>query len=209
MYAAHKAAGGMTSVYRQLGTGCERLFRTVIGNTLNLKPEMLTWGYDVEESDGKTKRLTLDARIDISSVSNPIARKRVKQWVATSATSLGISKSRSNELLGAVFEVRQGYKSADAKRQNADLRNASRAFSENYLPVIAVLSTQISETLLRRYRNGNMLVLTGDRTGDVLKDTYAFMREVVGYPLDRFFERNTEALRFQVNQILLALLSPK
>jgi len=27
MYAAHKAAGGMTSVYRQIGIGCEQLFR--------------------------------------------------------------------------------------------------------------------------------------------------------------------------------------
>ena len=30
MYAAHKAAGGMTSIYRQLGIGCEKLFRRVI-----------------------------------------------------------------------------------------------------------------------------------------------------------------------------------
>ena len=29
MYAAHRAAGGMTSVYRQIGIGCERLFRTL------------------------------------------------------------------------------------------------------------------------------------------------------------------------------------
>jgi len=27
MYAAHKAAGGMTSLYRQIGVGCENLFR--------------------------------------------------------------------------------------------------------------------------------------------------------------------------------------
>nr|MCM0589776.1 hypothetical protein [Gloeotrichia echinulata DEX184] len=27
MYAAHKAAGGITSLYRQLGIGCERLIR--------------------------------------------------------------------------------------------------------------------------------------------------------------------------------------
>ena len=37
MYAAHKAAGGMTSIYRQLGTGCERLFRAVIGDTLKIE----------------------------------------------------------------------------------------------------------------------------------------------------------------------------
>ena len=29
MYSAHKAAGGITSVYRQIGIGCERLVRTI------------------------------------------------------------------------------------------------------------------------------------------------------------------------------------
>ncbi len=33
MYAAHKAAGGMTSIYRQIGIGSERLFRTVSRGT--------------------------------------------------------------------------------------------------------------------------------------------------------------------------------
>src|SRR5947207_4063675 len=36
MYAAHKAAGGMTSIYRQLGTGCDNLFRAVIRDALLL-----------------------------------------------------------------------------------------------------------------------------------------------------------------------------
>ena len=30
MYAAHKAAGGMTSIYRQIGIGCEHLFREIL-----------------------------------------------------------------------------------------------------------------------------------------------------------------------------------
>ncbi len=33
MYAAHRLAGGMTSVYRQIGIGCERLFRAVLMDT--------------------------------------------------------------------------------------------------------------------------------------------------------------------------------
>jgi hypothetical protein len=33
MYSAHKAAGGMTSIYRQIGIGCERLFRQIIMDT--------------------------------------------------------------------------------------------------------------------------------------------------------------------------------
>jgi hypothetical protein len=33
MYTAHKAAGGMTSIYRQIGIGCENLFRKVLQDT--------------------------------------------------------------------------------------------------------------------------------------------------------------------------------
>jgi hypothetical protein len=47
MYAAHKAAGGMTSVYRQLGIGCERLFRGVIQDSLSLTAEQANWEYSV------------------------------------------------------------------------------------------------------------------------------------------------------------------
>lgn len=34
MYSAHKAAGGITSVYRQIGIGCERLVRAIFWITL-------------------------------------------------------------------------------------------------------------------------------------------------------------------------------
>ncbi len=34
MYTAHKVAGGMTSVYRQIGIGCERLFRRILRDQL-------------------------------------------------------------------------------------------------------------------------------------------------------------------------------
>ena len=39
MYAAHKAAGGMTSVYRQIGIGCERLFRAILRDAFDLTDE--------------------------------------------------------------------------------------------------------------------------------------------------------------------------
>jgi hypothetical protein len=43
MYAAHKAAGGMTSVYRQIGIGCEKLFRTILKDSFDLGDEDVTW----------------------------------------------------------------------------------------------------------------------------------------------------------------------
>src|SRR5690242_4453830 len=36
MYAAHKAAGGMTSIYRQIGIGCEAIFRRLLQDSLGL-----------------------------------------------------------------------------------------------------------------------------------------------------------------------------
>jgi hypothetical protein len=46
-------------------------------------------------------------------------------------------------LTGTVFEVRQGYKSKDSKRQNADIANAATAYTKAYLPCAVILSTQI------------------------------------------------------------------
>src|SRR3954452_9039973 len=47
IYAAHKAAGGMTSIYRQLGIGGERLFRQVIRDQLGLDAEQAQWTYTI------------------------------------------------------------------------------------------------------------------------------------------------------------------
>src|SRR3989304_3310260 len=39
LYAAHKAGGGMTSVYRQIGIGCQRLIQRILMDTLSLTAE--------------------------------------------------------------------------------------------------------------------------------------------------------------------------
>ncbi len=39
MYAAHKAAGGITSIYRQIGIGCEALFKQILIDELGLTSE--------------------------------------------------------------------------------------------------------------------------------------------------------------------------
>lgn len=46
MYAAHKAAGGMTSIYRQVGIGCERIFRAVLCDSLGLTIQQASWEYE-------------------------------------------------------------------------------------------------------------------------------------------------------------------
>ena len=128
-------------------------------------------------------------------------------WLRDAAVFLALNEKK-RRLKGAVFEVRQGYKSADAKRQNADLTFGMRSMNDGYVPVITVFSSQISETILRRYRNGQILVTTETRCGDPVKDTYAFFSEVIGYSLSDFFERNAHQIREEVGIILTGLLSP-
>ena len=56
MYAAHKTAGSMTSVYRQIGIGCERLFRQIIfEQTGYINYSSSQWSYDTTTRAGKKK----------------------------------------------------------------------------------------------------------------------------------------------------------
>lgn len=207
MYAAHKAAGGMTSIYRQIGIGCERLFRAIVQNQLQLSDEQVRWGFDVTEGtgdDARTKRLTLDARIDSGHLKDKAARARVEDWLTRARGAIKVK----NRITGAVFEVRQGYKSADSKRQNADLLFGIRAYDESYLPVVLVFSNQVSQTVVQRYRDANLIILTGKLDNDDCTSTYAFSENVLNYSLAGFFQRNTDALKLEMAAILKALLSP-
>ena len=113
-------------------------------------------------------------------------------------------------LTGVVFEVRQGYKSKDSKRQNADIANAASAYVKSYLPCVAVLSNQIDEDVLRRYRSASWVVVTGTvGIDDPLTSTYDFMRSVVGYDLGGFFGRNAATLQAAVAQVLQTLLDSR
>ncbi len=113
-------------------------------------------------------------------------------------------------LTGTVFEVRQGYKSKDSKRQNADIANAAAAYTRGYFPCAALLSRQIDTDVLFRYRAAQWSVVTGTvGTADPLTSTYAFMHDVVGYDLAAFFERNAGTLRQELYTILVALLTPE
>ena len=214
MFAAHKAAGGMTSIYRQLGIGSERLFRQVLRDQLALAADQVTWSYevlpglDVDDAakELKARVLSLDGRVELEDVDCPDARNRIKNWIDAQRDRLNISAP----LRGAVFEVRQGYKSADSKRQNADLANAAQALGHGFLPVLTIMSTQINEVVHARYTTGNWSVLMGTvGEGDPLRSTYDFVHQVVGYDLAGFFERNTSRLRAGTENILRALLEAK
>lgn len=166
MYAAHKAAGGMTSIYRQVGMGGQWIFNHLLRDCLGLTEEQANWTYLVPNTEGGTRPLSLDGRVDLADVVNAEARDRLKVWLDGGLRKLLIDpKAKNAPTKGAVFEVRQGYKSKDSKRQNADIANAAHAYVEGYMPVVVLLSTQIDGDLATRYTQARWLLLTGTKNG--------------------------------------------
>lgn len=205
MFAAHKAAGGMTSLYRQLGIGSERLIRQVLRNQLALTEDDVRWSYEFPYG-GAVRLITLDGRIELDAIHDIETKERVRNWIDEQKKVLKISVP----LRGAVLEVRQGYKSADSKRQNGDLASSVQAVAHGYLPVLTIMSTQINKTVRTRYMAGRWAVLAGTTdTQDAMTSTFAFFREVVGYDLAAFFERNADQLREEVHVVLKHLLEAK
>lgn len=210
MYAAHKAAGGMTSVYRQIGIGCEKLFRTILKDSLDLKAEDVIWSYALPLASGKTRTLSLDGRVPLDQIPDAGKRDRFRSWMKSYGDKIGVDPKVFDSLTGTVFEVRQGYKSKDSKRQNADIANAATAYTKGYLPCAVILSGQIDGDILLRYRMEKWGIVTGIvGANDPLISTYDFMRDVVGYDMADFFKRNSEALHKEIDAVLKALLAPE
>ena len=209
MYAAHKAAGGMTSVYRQLGIGAQWIFNQVLQDHLGLTKEEANWTYQVPSAiPEKVRSLSLDARIAPEKIRNAEAKVRVQQWMEAAFEKLLLPEERRRTITGTVFEARQGYKSKDSKRQNADISNAANAYVHGYMPVLLLFSNQLDQVLAERYAGAQWLILRGVTGGSSLNSTYAFCREVVGYDLAGFFERNSAKIRANMEQTLKTLLSP-
>jgi hypothetical protein len=207
MYAAHKAAGGMTSVYRQIGIGSQWIFYQMLQDYLGLLPEQATWSYMVEGTGSKQRKLSLDGRIQVADVVDAVPRKRVQDWINAVAEKIGLPEDTVSNIKGVVFEARQGYKSKDSKRQNADIANASKAYAHLYIPVIILFSTQIDSDVAHRYQENLWLLLTGSVHGSSTTSTYAFCRDVVGYDLADFFTRYSPRIKSEVENVLNTLLS--
>ncbi len=207
VYAAHKAAGGMTSVYRQIGIGCQRLFQQILQDALGLTAADATWSYRVSAPGAKARTIALDARIPLGKVGNDDARVRCEAWLAAALAHIGLASRHERSLDGCVFEVRQGYKSKDAKRQNADISNAANAFAHHYFPVMCLLSVQIPDSLAGRYARAHWLILRGTASGTPTDSTYVFARDVLGYDLAEFFRRNSAAIKKEMIAVLEGLLA--
>jgi hypothetical protein len=196
----------MTSVYRQIGLGCQLVFQNLLQDMLGLSPADATWSYKVRVRGAKVRTLALDGRIPLDRIAATVARKRVESWLAQATESVGLKGKSAAGLDGCVFEVRQGYKSNDAKRQNADVSNAANAFAHRYLPVMLLLSVQIPDNLAERYARAHWLILRGTVAGTPTDSTYVFCRDVLGYDLAGFFRRNSQAIKGETLAVFEGLL---
>ncbi|QJB29855.1 hypothetical protein HF329_00420 [Chitinophaga oryzae] len=207
MYAAHKAAGGMTSVYRQIGIGCELIFREVLVDTTQYAARQWAhWSYTAKTSEGKDKTLSLDGRLELNQIANVPLKERLIKWMHEYCNELSIKQFPQN---GVVFEVRQGYKSKDSKRQNADIDNATVAWANGYLPIFAIFSSQIDSSIVLRYRNNRCGIMVGSLSEDPGVSIFAFCKNILGYDLADFFKRNSPKIKDEVFSILNALLDAK
>jgi hypothetical protein len=204
MYSAHKAAGGMTSVYRQIGKGCENLFKEILMGSLEYtERSFVEWSYTTSTKAGKEKKLSLDGRILFSEIHNALIKKNILNWTEEYCNIIHANKPEK----GIVFEVRQGYKSKDSKRQNADIDNIAVAWSQGYLPVFAVFSGQIDHDLVLRYKNSRGGVIVGNLIGSPYESLFTFCKNILNYDLENFFKTNTQIIKEEMYATLKALLN--
>lgn len=206
VYAAHKAAGGLTSVYRQIGMGSQSVFQAILRDHLGLAVADSVWSYTVRGARGKRRTLSLDGWIPLEKVAVEDRRRPTIDWLTGAAEYVGLRKADAKDLRGAVFEVRQGYKSKDSKRQNADVANAASAYAARHLPVVVLLSTQIDDDVAERYARAQWLILRGTVGGTRYDSTYVFCKEVLGYDLAAFFKRNSAAIKKETLAVFEGLL---
>ncbi|MFQ3591329.1 MAG: hypothetical protein SNJ67_13665, partial [Chloracidobacterium sp.] len=136
-------------------------------------------------------------------ITNAEVKERVTKWLTEYCRILGAQIPAH----GAVFEVRQGYKSKDSKRQNGDINNIAVAWAQGYMPVFAIFSGQIDGDLVRRYQNNRGAILVGRMDGGSTSSLFDFCKFVLGFDLAGFFERNSPAIKKEVHRTLEALLN--
>lgn len=203
LYTAHHAGAAMTSLYRKLGDGCQNLWRAIIRDQFGVDDEQAKWSYEIPKAGGRKTVRELDGYLDILEFPPSDALESFKAWLPKAKSQLGAKLNPR----GAVFEVRQGYKSQDAKRAGGDVDNAGQIALQSCLPVLTVFSTQLPVPIARRYRANGWLILAGDLSDDPLTSTYAFSRDVMGFDLAEFLDGHVEQLRTETTRVFEGLLS--
>jgi len=102
IYTAHRVAGGMTSIYRQIGLGCQWVFNKILQDALSLNEEEANWSYNIPGVTLKGRKLSLDGRIPIRSVT-PTKMSVITKWLREAASMLELESDAIEALKGAAF----------------------------------------------------------------------------------------------------------
>lgn len=157
-------------------------------------------------SNGKERTLSLDGRIILEKIPNDVVRQRCLNWMSQVANDLHLASSVKDAMTGIVFEVRQGYKSKDSKRQNADIANASNAYANGYIPCLMVMSTQIDDDIVSRYKVAKWAILQGYVGETPFVSTYDFFDQIIGFDFVKFMRDNQEYFKEKINLVLEQLM---
>ena len=76
----------------------------------------------------------------------------------------------------------------------------------NICPWSLLLSSQIDGDVAERYQRARWLLLRGTTKGTSLDSAYVFTKQVVGYDLAAFFQRNSAVLKERIEGVLQKLL---
>jgi hypothetical protein len=152
-------AGGLTSVYRQIGVGTEHLLRAIIRDSLGLTAEETTWSYRYRKPNGKTGVHSLDAKISFADLSD--AQRRIFiEWMEVVGPHVDLTPANGS---GYKVSFLKSGKVIKARTLNVRMRIYVRheCLSGGIASCIHDLSQQVSETVIDRYRKDKMAVLTG------------------------------------------------
>lgn len=72
--------------------------------------------------------------------------------------------------------------------------------------MLVLFSTQIDGDVAARYTQARWLLMTGSTDGNSIDSTYVFSRDILGYDLAGFFQRNSPRIKTDIEQILVTLL---
>lgn len=166
----------------------------------------MTWSYTVTGANGKERTLSLDGRIILDKIPDNEVKDRCTAWMVQIANNLELVAPIREAIVGIVFEVRQGYKSKDSKRQNADIAYAANAYANGYIPCLMVMSTQIDDDIVARYNVAKWAILQGLIGTSPYASTFSFFKEVVGFNFVEFMNNNQGYFKEKIQLVLERLM---
>ena len=95
--------------YRQIGIGCEKLFRTILQDAFDLTDEEANWSYEIPTSGGRTRKFYLDGRVRLDKINDSDAKQRFHDWMRQSAELVNVDPDVFATLKGAVLVGYHGH----------------------------------------------------------------------------------------------------